>query len=215
MKRRWRQQKISMVPFAISPGHQDEAIHLSSWLCHGMRTISILLAFWEWIHRIHPSQMDRVSCFLVVTLRKLGNGKWTACDWGYHDVHVTSLWCAQDSGFVVVRYQPIAVRWRHNGCDSVSNHQPYYCLLNRLFRRWWKKTPKLRVTGLCAGNSPGTGEFPAQMASNAENVSISWRHHCTQIFHVYARPVSVIETLPKMGKYIKGIHKNWQAISMA
>ena len=26
------------------------------------------------------------------------------------------------------------------------------------------------------GNSPGTGEFPAQMASNAENVSIWWRH---------------------------------------
>ena len=24
----------------------------------------------------------------------------------------------------------------------------------------------------CAGNSPGTGQFPAQMASNAENVSI-------------------------------------------
>ena len=30
------------------------------------------------------------------------------------------------------------------------------------------KTPKLRVTGLCVGNSPVTGEFPAQMASNAE-----------------------------------------------
>ena len=30
---------------------------------------------------------------------------------------------------------------------------------------------------ICAGNSPGTGEFPAQMASNAENVSIWWRHH--------------------------------------
>ena len=27
------------------------------------------------------------------------------------------------------------------------------------------------------GNSPGTGEFPAQMASNADNVSIWWRHH--------------------------------------
>ena len=26
-------------------------------------------------------------------------------------------------------------------------------------------------------NSPGTGEFPAQRASNAENVSIWWRHH--------------------------------------
>ena len=29
----------------------------------------------------------------------------------------------------------------------------------------------------CAGNSPVTGEFPAQKASDAENVSISWRHH--------------------------------------
>ena len=35
-----------------------------------------------------------------------------------------------------------------------------------------KKTSKLRVTGLCAGNSPVTGEFPAQMASNVENVFI-------------------------------------------
>ena len=40
-----------------------------------------------------------------------------------------------------------------------------------------KNTSKLRVTGLCAGNSPVTGEFSAQMASNAENVSIWWRHH--------------------------------------
>ena len=40
-----------------------------------------------------------------------------------------------------------------------------------------EKTSKLRVTGLCAGNSPGTGEFPAQRDSNAENGSIWWRHH--------------------------------------
>ena len=39
------------------------------------------------------------------------------------------------------------------------------------------ETLKLRVTGLCVGNSSVTGEFPAQMASNAENVSIGWRHH--------------------------------------
>ena len=55
------------------------------------------------------------------------------------------------------------LRWRHNGPDGVSNHQPHDCLLNRLFRRRSKKTPKLRVTGLCVGN--------------AENVSTSWRHH--------------------------------------
>ena len=70
-----------------------------------------------------------------------------------------------------------SLRWRHNGHDSVLNHQPHDCLLNRLVRRKSKKTSKLCVTGLCARNSPGTGEFPAQMASNAENVSIWWRHH--------------------------------------
>ena len=69
------------------------------------------------------------------------------------------------------------LQWRHNGRDSVSNHQPHDCLLNRLFRHRSKQTSKLPVTGLCAGNSPGTGEFPAQMASYAENVSIWWRHH--------------------------------------
>ena len=62
--------------------------------------------------------------------------------------------------------------WRHNGHDGVSNHQPYDCLLNRLFRRRSKEASKLRVTGLCAGNSMVTGEFPAQRASNAENVAI-------------------------------------------
>ena len=61
--------------------------------------------------------------------------------------------------------------------DGVSNHQPNGCLLNRLFRHRSKKTPKLRVTGLCAGNSPVTGELPAKMASNAENNFIWWRHH--------------------------------------
>ena len=67
--------------------------------------------------------------------------------------------------------------WRHNDRHGVSNHQPHDCLLNHLFRRRSKKTSKFRVTGLCAGNSPVPGEFPAQMASNAENVSIWWCHH--------------------------------------
>ena len=40
-----------------------------------------------------------------------------------------------------------------------------------------KEKSKLRITGLCAGNSPVTGEFPAQMASYMENVSIWWCHH--------------------------------------
>ena len=62
------------------------------------------------------------------------------------------------------------LQWRHNVRDGVSNHQPHHCLLNRLFRSRSKKTSKLRVSGL-------TGECPAQMASNADTISIWWRHH--------------------------------------
>ena len=76
-----------------------------------------------------------------------------------------------------VQVHIIPLQWRHDGCNSVSNHQPHDCFLNSLFRCRSKKTSKLRVTGLCARNSPGTGEFPAQTASNAENLSIWWRHH--------------------------------------
>ena len=69
------------------------------------------------------------------------------------------------------------LQWRHIRRSGVSNHQPHDCLLKLLFRRRSKKTSKLRVTGLCVGNSPMTGEFTAQRASNAENGSIWWRHH--------------------------------------
>ena len=75
-----------------------------------------------------------------------------------------------------------ALLWRYNGRDGVSNHQPHECLLNRPFRCRSKKTSKLHVTGLCAGNSPGTGEFHAQIASDAENVSIWWRHYLKSVF---------------------------------
>ena len=85
------------------------------------------------------------------------------------------------------------LQWRHNERDGVSNHQPHDCLFSWLFRRKSKKISKLRVTGLCVGNSPVTGEFPAQMAGDAKNVSIWVRHHeiytlnAQQIFSKYTR----------------------------
>ena len=73
-----------------------------------------------------------------------------------------------------------SLQWRHNGRGGVSNHQLHDCLLKRLFRRRSKQTSKLRVTGLCVGNSPVTGQFTAQRASNTENVSIWWRYHANR-----------------------------------
>ena len=73
----------------------------------------------------------------------------------------------------------ISLLWRHTVRDGVSNHHLHDCLLSRLFRRRSKKTSKPRVTALWVGNSPVTGEFPAQRASNLENISIWWRHRVT------------------------------------
>ena len=71
----------------------------------------------------------------------------------------------------------MTLQWRHNEHGGVSNHRRSDCLFNHLFRRRSRKTSKRRVTGLYAGNSRVTGEFPAQRASNAENISIWCRHH--------------------------------------
>ena len=76
----------------------------------------------------------------------------------------------------------ISLLWRHKERNGVSNHRRLDSLLNCLFRRRSKKTSKLRYTGLCYGNLPMTGDFPAQRASNAENVSIWWRHHVIPSF---------------------------------
>ena len=62
-----------------------------------------------------------------------------------------------------------AIPWRHNERDGVSNHQPHDCLRNRLFKWRSKKTPKLRITGLCAHKGPVTREmFPF------DDVNVKW-----------------------------------------
>ena len=90
---------------------------------------------------------------------------------------------------VHVRYSSvekhIPLQWRHNGCDSVSNHQPYDYLLNCTFRRISKKTSKLRLTGLC--NSPHKWPvtrkiFPFDgilMCGTVISTSRKYTHACT------------------------------------
>ena len=129
---------------------------LPCFISHSRRlTQLLLLKFWfkQWSGRmLYTTALKHLQKYQIYPISQ-------AARWGYPDLF------------------DVALRWRHNERDCVSNHQPRHCLLNRLFGRRSKKTPKLLVTGLCAGNSPGTGEFPAQMASNGENVSIWWRHH--------------------------------------
>ena len=85
------------------------------------------------------------------------------CEWF---AHFLAQWCHAICCRTLLISRSLA--WRYNGRDGVSNHQPHDCSLNRLFRRRSNKASMLRVTGLCAGNSLVTGEFSAQIVSNAE-----------------------------------------------
>ena len=73
-------------------------------------------------------------------------------------------------------------------------------------RRHQSSTPLACATSLChcEGNSVVTGEFPAQRASDMENVSIWWRHHAAltqgpqkicNIKLVIFKPISRIDIL--------------------
>ena len=146
-------------------------------------------------------------CVTVQIFRSGGLKKWYPTNLSVSSVAFNEI-CRNVFGSVVMRcvmwitskihwFMCKSLHWRHNDHVGVSNHQPRGCLLNRLFRRRWKKTSKLRVTGLCAGNSPGTGEFPAQRASNSENGSIWWRHHVEMLELLIGRHIRT--SVPEAG----------------
>ena len=103
-------------------------------------------------------------------------------------------WRPSTAGTKFLHNLVMPLEWRHNERNGVSNHQPYNCLLDRFSRHRSKKTSKLRVTGLCAGNSPVTGEYPAQGANNAgmfpfDDV-IMWNVRCQNLTPSAARKLT-------------------------
>ena len=101
-----------------------------------------------------------MACSMTVTRYMLRNMFIKSC---YHSQVIT---VAIDD--IVSHYNDVIMSPMASQIISLND-----CLLSRRS----KKTSKLRVTGLCEGNSPVTGEFPTQRASNVGNVYIWWRHH--------------------------------------
>ena len=90
-------------------------------------------------------------CFIYITVNFVGVVMTVKTDWWNLITHLLTY---SIPAITHVQRRQRALHWRHNDHDDVSNHQPHGCLLNRLFRRRSKKKSKLRVTGLCVGNSP-------------------------------------------------------------
>ena len=75
------------------------------------------------------------------------------------------------------------LQWRYNGHDDVSNQ---HCLDCSLFTQTFvqaqiKENTKAMRHRTLWGEFTGSGEFPSQMDSNAENFSIWWRHHANLV----------------------------------
>ena len=104
----------------------------------------------------------------------------------------------------------ITLQWRQNEHDGVLNHRRLHWLLNCWFKWRSKKPSKLRITGLCVGNWPATGEFPAQ---NTENFSIWWRHHETVLLDCSSTGGKQRETLIGIWEigFIKCANKPWDS----
>ena len=82
----------------------------------------------------------------------------TRCEYPWAKYHGSGFIDGFQNAFYTLNRTTL--HWRHNDQDGGSNHQPHGCLLNRAFRCRSKQTSKLRVTGLCVGNSPGPANSP-------------------------------------------------------
>ena len=73
---------------------------------------------------------------------------------------------------------PHPLEWRHTEQHGVSSHRHLDCLLSFVqpFFQHINENTKARWHWPLWGNPPLIGGFSSQRASNAENVSISWRH---------------------------------------
>ena len=123
----------------------------------------------------------------------------------------------------IMRAWRFDVHWIRCVCFGQTSFYRHDITLTSQWARWRLKSPaprlftqpfiqaqikksKLRATGLCEGNTPVTGEFPAQKASKAENVSIWWRHHdillyfTTHIFDSFERRCPACKKFAKLSK---------------
>ena len=113
-----------------------------------------------------PKELNRVN-IVPDGVQTLGHTNVSYCGltW-YAFIHIPQgcFTCSIEGNCIIIPQCQRSLQWRHNERDGVSN----YLRLDCLFRRRSKKTPKLRATILCKGESTGDRWFPSQRASNAE-----------------------------------------------
>ena len=108
----------------------------------------------------------------------------------HHEVRVWNSWILLLMQIKLFIKPWFTLPWRHNDHDSVSKSPASRLFTQPFIQTQIKENIKApRHWPLC-GEVTGTGEFPAQRATYAENVSIWWRHH--ELTRVFSRDCSAI-----------------------
>ena len=138
----------------------------------------------------YPRGCDGPDCRYVVTYAvDVDNDRVTMEMMGISEGYITM---AIGEGIHMVRYAGHSLQWGHNRRDGVSNHQYLDCLLNRLFRHRWKKTPKSTSLAFVRGihrwpvNSPHKGPVTRKMFS-FNDVIIYWECATSFILNLFFR----------------------------
>ena len=71
----------------------------------------------------------------------------------------------------------MALQWRHHEHDGVSNHRPYHCVLNRLFRPIWRKHQSSASLAFVRGIHRWPVNSPHKGPVTRKKSSVWWRHH--------------------------------------
>ena len=79
-----------------------------------------------------------------------------------------------------------ALQWRHNGRDSVSNHQPHDCLFNRLFRRRSRKHQSLASLAFVRGIHRWIHRTNGQLRGKCFHL-MTWSWICATQWRSYAQ----------------------------
>ena len=125
------------------------------------------MTVFEYISFEHNTKKYIVSLLKVITFHY---GYTMATDRERPILSLFLFWLSQVDSSVL----KIAIQWRHDEHDGVSNNRCLDCLLHRLFRCRSKKHQSPASLAFLRGIH---NWFSSQRASNVENVSISWRHH--------------------------------------
>ena len=163
---------------------KHNSAHSSKWKGLITRDITQISPWWmlwssvtKWANLMFKNRSYRLQSAAAIAAQKFEVGfvytgvyfhtYWhrTSIKWWNYFVYHFIIYTANGVKFIIITVTSTWARW-------CLKSPAYRLLLNRLFGRRSKKASKHCVTGLCEGNSPVTGEFPAQRASDSENVSI-------------------------------------------